>query len=227
MTNETSTIKNGPKALVEMVHDLANKKPVNGFFEDEHGNLIRIDKIKDYDMLRDRLVRSMARDFAVVYDELAAAKAKAAKLFEHHVQQMASLYDVKLGGKKGNVSLTSFDKRLKVERTKQDRMTTNEHMVVATQLVDQCLEGWSKGSNKNLQAFVRKYFRTDNNGNYNIADLQRVKKLKLETPDPLWEKAMEALDNAIEHDFTATYFRASFRDDDGKYHPIPLDIAKI
>jgi hypothetical protein len=214
------------KKIVEIVHNLAAVKPQNGFMFDEHGNMIRVDKIKDHDMLRDQLVRDMARDSAVLSDEIQAVKNKFATRFEQHIDRMAELYQVKLGGKKGNVQLLTIDKKLKVERTKQDRLTTNEHMVVATQLVDQCLQGWSKGSNRNLQAFVRKYFRTDAKGNYNIADLQRVRKLKLETPDELWTKAMDALDNALEHDFTATYFRAFYREDDGRYVQIPLDISK-
>jgi microcystin degradation protein MlrC len=214
------------KKIIEIVHNLAAVKPKDGFMFDEHGNMIRVDKIKDHDLLRDQLVRDMARDSAVLADEIQAVKNKFATRFEQHIDRMAALYQVKLGGKKGNVQLLTIDKKLKVERTKQDRLTTNEHMVVATQLVDQCLNGWSKGSNRNLQAFVRKYFRTDAKGNYNIADLQRVRKLKLETPDELWTKAMEALDNALEHDYTATYFRAFYREDDGRYVQIPLDISK-
>lgn len=214
------------KKIVEIVHSLAALKPINGFMFDEHGNMIRVDKIKDHDMLRDQLVRDMSRDAAVLSDEIQSLKAKFASKVEQHITRMGELYGVKIGGKKGNVQLATIDKKLKIERSKQDRLTTNEHMLVATHLVDQCLQGWSKGSNRNLQAFVRKYFRTDAKGNYNIADLQRVRKLKLETPDELWTKAMEALDNALEHDFTATYFRAFYREDDGRYVQIPLDISK-
>lgn len=219
-------MKNETKKIVEIVHDLADVKPMSGVMEDENGNLIKMANIKDHDMMKDKLVREMAKDAAILSDEIQAIKAKFATLFENHIERMANLYEVKVGGKKGNVSLTSFNKRLKIERSRQDRMTTNEHMVIATQLVDECLAGWSKGSNKNLQAFVRKYFRTDTNGNYNIADLQRVRKLELSSPDPLWDKAMKALENAIEHDHTATYFRAFYRDEKGAYNLIPLDIAK-
>jgi hypothetical protein len=214
------------RKIIEIVHDLAAVKPQNGFMFDDQGNMIRVDKIKEHDLLRDQLVRDMARDSAVLSDEIQSVKSKFAAKFEQHIANMAQLYQVKLGGKKGNVQLLSFDKKLKIERSKQDRLTTNDHMLVCTQLVDQCLQSWSKGSNRNLQAFVRKYFRVDAKGNYNIADLQRVRKLKLETPDELWNKAMEALDNALEHDFTATYFRAFYREDNGTYVQIPLDIAK-
>lgn len=227
MSIETEVLKHGPKDIVDIVNDLARKTEKDGFMLDENGSFIRVGTIKEHDLEKDKLVRTMSRDAVVIHDEMRALKQKFALMMEKHIEHMGELYNVKIGGKKGNVSLTSFDKRLKIERTKQDRMTTNEHMLIATQLVDECLEGWSKGSNKNLQAFVRKYFRTDAKGNYSIADLQRVRKLELERPDPLWDKAMKALDNAIEHDFTATYFRAFYRDDAGAYHAIPLDFAKI
>ncbi|MGQ8367108.1 DUF3164 family protein [Glaciecola sp. 1036] len=215
------------KKLVERVHELSDTKALDGFMLDEVGNQIRVSNIKEYDLIRDKLVKEMARDAAVLADEMQAAKERFSAKFEQHIERMENIYKVKVGGRKGNVSLSSFDRKLKIERTKQDRMTTNEHMVVAVQLVDQCLAGWAKGSNRNLQAFVRKYFRTDAKGNFNIADLQRVRRLELETPDPLWEKAMEALDNAIEHDTTVTYFRAFVRDESGKYLNIPLDFAKV
>jgi hypothetical protein len=226
LTKEENPMSTNTKSIIEIVHALSEQKPVNGFINDEHGNQIRVANIKEHDLIRDRIVRDMSQKAALVADEIQALKTKLAEQFENHVQQMAKLYQVKLGGKKGNVQLMSYDKRLKIERSRQDRLTTNDHMVVATQLVDQCLGDWSKGSNKNLQAFVRKYFRTDAQGKYNIADLQRVRKLKLTTPDPLWDKAMLALDNAIEFDFTTTYFRAFYRDDSGRYLQIPLDIAK-
>jgi hypothetical protein len=214
------------KRIIDTVHELASVKPVNGFILDEHGNMNKLENVKEHELLRDQLVREMSREAAALADEIQALKTKFAKRFEQHINTLSDLYEVKVGGKKGNVKLLSYDKKLRIERSKQDRLTTNEHMVVATQLVDQCLAGWSKGSNRNLQAFVRKYFRTDAKGNYNIADLQRVRKLKLDTPDELWEKAMQALDNAIEYDFTTTYFRAFYREDDGQYVQIPLDIAK-
>lgn len=220
-------MQNDIKTIIDTVHDLASIGPINGFMTDDCGNQIRVKNIKAQDLLRDELVKKMAQEAAVIADELQALKQRLSQNFERYIQQLEEEYKVKVGGKKGNVQLVSFDKRLKVERTKQDRHTTNEHMLVAMELVDQCLSGWSKGSNRNLQAFVRKYFRVDARGNFNIADLQRVKKLQLETPDPLWDKAMQALDNAIEHDTTATYFRAFFRDEAGHYRPIPLDIAKI
>lgn len=212
--------------IVDIVHSLAERKEENGRIEDQHGNLIKLETFKEYELQRDQLTRSLCRDCAVIADEIHALKAKMAKLIDNHIQQMGSLYNINLGGKKGNLSLTTIDKKLKVERSRQDRKTTNEHMLVAIELIQACVQKWKKGANQNLQAFVERYLRTDGKGSYNIADLQQLQKMKLKHPDEDWDNAMQALANAIEFDFTAEYFRAFYRDESGQYHQIPLDIAK-
>lgn len=215
------------KQIIDAVHDQAKLKIENGRVEDQNGNLIRLDTIKEQDIVRDTLVRQLARDCAVVADEIHSLKAKLDERIASHIEQLASLYGVKIGGKKGNVVLTSFDKRLKITRSKQDRQTTNEHILVAVELINECVKSWSKGANRNLQAFVAKYLRTDGKGNYNVTDLQRLAKVELATPDEKWDSAMAALTAAIEHDYTATYYRAFYRTPSGHYVQIPLDIAKI
>lgn len=213
--------------LLGIVKKLATPEQVPGYMADEDGNLIRVDKIKDPKKQCDVLVRNLAIHASQVSEELTQLKDRLNSLIAHHVKSMYSLYDLKLGGKKGNVTLYSFDKRLKIERTKQERETTNEHILAAVELVKQCVISWQKGANRNLQAVVGRYIKTNSQGQYSVALLKQLRTLDLPNPDPNWDKAMQALDDAIEYDYTATYFRVYYRDDNGVYHPIHLDITKI
>lgn len=202
-------------------------KVVDGKFEDQHGNSIKLENIKKHELDSHKLVCGAIQACASMSDQISELRAGLESQFEDHIQNLFEQYEKKVGGKKGNVSLFSFDRRFKIERSRQDRETTNEHIIVAKQLVDDCVRDWSKGANKNLQSFVAKYFRTDADGNYNVSDLKRLRKLELAHPDDNWDKAMDALDNSIMFDTTATYFRAFYRDENGNYVQIPLDIAKV
>lgn len=213
--------------IVDIVHTLAEKKVTDGRLEDEHGSLVRVDRIKQHDLTRDQLVRQLATDCAVISDELQALKMRLACTIQNFVQQMFEKHGRKLGGKKGNVTLFSFDKSLKVERTQQERETTNEHILVAKQLVDDCLKKWSKGANKNLQGVVQKYFRTDGKGSYSVQDLKKLLRMKIGDDDPQWQAAMKALSDSIEQSHTETYFRVYYRTESGAYKNVPLNITDV
>jgi hypothetical protein len=164
---------------------------------------------------------------ALVSNQLQDLKANIVVNISDFIEQMFTEHNKKLGGKKGNVTLFSYDKSLKIERSQQDRETTNEHILIAKQLVDECLKGWSKGANKNLQAVVQKYFRTDGKGSYNIQDLKRIMRMKIGEDDANWQAAMKALSDSIEQSHTETYYRAYYRTETGSYNAIPLNITDI
>lgn len=213
--------------IVNIVHTLAELKVIDGRIEDEHGSLVRVDKIKSHDLTRDQLVREIAKDCAVISDELQSLKTKLANKIQLFVEDMFANHNRKVGGKKGNVTLFSYDKSLKVERTQQERETTNEHILVAKQMVDDCIKSWAKGAKKDLQALVQKYFRTDGKGSYSVQDLKKLMRMKIGQDDPVWQAAMKALANSIEQSHTETYYRAYYRTESGGYESIPLNITDV
>lgn len=198
-----------------------------GFMPDEFGNLLRVDGLSNSDLTRDHLVKSICSDCAHVADELTELKSRFSTRIQSFVEQMFSQYDKKIGGIKGNVTLFSIDKSLKIERSCQDRETTNEHIIVAKSLVDECLKKWQKGANKNLQNVISQYFKTDATGSYNVKDLKKLLSMKIQEPDQSWEAAMKELALSIEFQSTTVYYRAYYRTEGGDYLPIPLDIANV
>ena len=48
------------KRIIDTVHELASVKPVNGFILDEHGNMNKLENVKEHELLRDQLVREMS-----------------------------------------------------------------------------------------------------------------------------------------------------------------------
>ena len=87
-----------------------------GYKEDAKGNLVPVSKIKEIDLMRDNLVFEIVQE-AIELNELI-------KSFKHNVfgnvaafvQLSGEQYGAKLGGNKGNVTLTSYDGRYKLQR---------------------------------------------------------------------------------------------------------------
>ncbi|WP_299072801.1 DUF3164 family protein [uncultured Paraglaciecola sp.] len=213
--------------IVDKVFPLADKKAQNGRMEDEHGSLVIVDRIKKHDLVRDKLVRKVCADCSVISLEIQNLKQRISTEIQNLINEMLTQYGQKMGGKKGNVTLFSYDKSLKLERTQQERETTNEHILVAKQMVDDCIKAWAKGAKKDLQALVQKYFRTDGKGSYSVQDLKKLMRMKIGQDDPNWQAAMKALANSIEQSHTETYYRAYYRNEAGGYESIPLNITDV
>lgn len=210
---------------IDYLYSLLSSNAPQGFKEDGQGNLCRIDRIKPMELERDKLTKDLFTQAILVHEEMHEFAIMLRKKVAEFVSKALSNYDKKLGGEKGNVTLYSFDRRIKIERSRQDKLCFNENLVAAKALIDECIKRWSKGSNKHLQAIVQGAFKTDSQGRFSAARVLSLRKHNID--DPQWQKAMHALADAIETDSTAEYFRVYWRDDKGTYHALPLDLANI
>ncbi|MCC4118920.1 DUF3164 family protein, partial [Aromatoleum toluclasticum] len=91
-------------------------------------------------------------------------KARALNDIADLVKIAGERYEVTLGGKKGNVSITTYDGRYKVQRSVAERITFTEELVAAKALINACIERWSQGANPHIRALVDRAFRTDSKG---------------------------------------------------------------
>lgn len=215
------------KELIDFAQ--AFDKPVieNNRIEDADGNLMRLDKVDPFDMEKDQIVRTLAQDAIIITDELNGFKSRMAECLQTFIEKLAEQYDKKLGGKQGNLTMFTYDRKFRIERSVQKREAANERIVVVKEMIDDCIAKWSKGANKNLQVLADKYFKTDKDGNYNIKLLRSLKREPVGQDDDEWQKAMKALDDAIDVVSSATYYRVAVRDDAGIYHNIPLSISDV
>src|SRR5690606_33733777 len=101
----------------------------DGYKEDSSGALRPVDSIKQIDLLRDELVASIFHKAEFLNDLLRKFKEETLAEIEAFISLSASEYNVKIGGKKGNVSLTSYDGQYRVMRANQDCMTFDERLL--------------------------------------------------------------------------------------------------
>ena len=207
------------------LYQLMDNTAPKGFRMDADGNLMREDRIKQMDLERDQVTKDLFRYALEVSDRLEGLywvlQDEVARFVDHAIAQ----YGKSLGGKKGNVTLFSYDRRIKIERSRQDKLTFNQNLLAAKAMIDDCIKRWSKGSNRNLQTIVQGAFKTDKNGRFSAAKVLGLRKHNID--DDMWKQAMQALADAIETDSTAEYFRIYWRDENGSYHQLPLDLANI
>jgi hypothetical protein len=196
-----------------------------GYRQNAHGHLIPIDQIKEIDLARDELVNEIVTQAKAISGTLRKFRDQALDDSHAFVQLSAEKYGSSIGGKKGNLSLHSFDGRYRLDRAIADSITFDERLQAAKSLIDQCLNEWSQTADPKIKTVIQSAFETDAKGNvatHKVLELRRIK-----ISDPAWEKAMEAIADAINITGSKTYIRLYERDEHGRYNQIPLDPNKL
>lgn len=203
-----------------------DKKIPDGYREDAQGRLIPESLVKDIDKARDELVLELVKRAQSLREMLIKFKALTFGDIEAFVDMSAEQYDVKLGGKKGNITLYSFDGKYKIQRAIQESISFDERLQSAKQLIDECLKSWSEGARPELMALVNDAFRVDQHGDIRTARILALRRLDIE--DERWNKAMTAIGEACQVVGSKAYVRFYERvGDTNQYAPISLDIAGV
>jgi len=196
-----------------------------GYRQDARGNLVPEKNIRPIDQARDELVEELVIEAKRLHDLLAAFKLRAHADIAAFVQLSAEQYRVAIGGKKGNVTLLSFDGRYKIIRQIQENIRFDERLQAAKALIDDCLVEWTEDASPEIRAIINDAFRLDNQGNIRTGQVLSLRRLKIE--DDRWQRAMEAIGQAVQVVGSKSYVRVYERDDKGKYQPITLDMAGV
>jgi hypothetical protein len=197
-----------------------------GFMMDSRGRLVPESQVKEQDKLRDQIVTELAKEAQAINEQLGAFKRKALADIKDLIQIAADRYEVELGGKKGNVSLSSFSGEYKVQRVFADRITFTEELEAAKELFGRCLDRWTADASVNIRALVDRAFRVGRNGQIKTAELLGL--LQLEIDDAEWQTACDALRDSIKIEGSTVYVRVYKRiPDTDQYRQITLDLASV
>ena len=194
--------------------------------EDAHGRQVPVSMIKKFDLKRNDLVCSiMSRAFAE-RERLAEFKQRVWEEIQAFVDESAKDSGAKkLGGKKGNITLTSFDGRYKLIVAVNDGILFNEKLQIAKQLIDECIGKWSKNARPELKVLVDDAFNVGKNGLVSTGKVLGLRRLNI--TDATWRRAMDAITESIQVVSSKTYMRFYERQEDESYKQIPLDVASL
>src|SRR3546814_4180306 len=108
----------------------------DGFMRNSAGHLVPFEQVREQDKLRDNVARELVAEAIRLNASLKAFKAKALGDIADLVSIAAERYDVKIGGKKGNASIATYDGEFKVVRSFAERLTFTEELEAAKELID-------------------------------------------------------------------------------------------
>ena len=198
---------------------------LNQYRKDARGALVPVASIKTIDLMRDDLVRRVFKDVLPVREELVRLKQLALQEIGNFVELSANEYGVQLGGKKGNLTLTSFDGEFRLMVAMSDTLAFDERLQAAKKLIDECLEEWTQNSNPNLKTVVQAAFDVNKQGHINTGRVLGLRRLNIQHEK--WSEAMNILSDSIQVLASKEYVRFYQRNTDGKYELINLDLATV
>lgn len=196
---------------------------MKGFMKNAHGGYDPVSAIKPIDLARDDLVK----DIVAKSEEMSRAIADMKKGFFDDVKAFLDLsaekYDVRLGGKKGNLTLVSYDGSYKVLVAVNESIQFDERLLAAKELIDECITEWSKDSREELRALVNDAFYVGKSGKLNSNRILGLRRLNI--TDEKWKKAMDAISDSVQIVGSKEYIRIYRRNNDGDYDLVNLDLA--
>jgi hypothetical protein len=197
-----------------------------GYRQNAAGHLVPEEAVSPLDIERDDLVRAIFAKGRNVHATLRAFKRAAFDDIYAFLELVGDKYNTKIGGTKGNVSLTSFDGRFKVEINTSDLLVIGESIHAAKALVDTCVLRWTNGSRPEVRALIDHAFQTDKKGRFNVGRLLTLARLEFDDED--WKHAVQAIKDSIDVRTTKPYLRLYERRAGTEiYEPLALDIAAL
>lgn len=194
-----------------------------GMKMDSKGRFVDIDKIKQIDLDRDDTIDFIFTEALELANVMDGFRKAILEFVDDFVDKSKIKYDKKLGGVKGNLSLVSYSGLRKITVTIQDKIELNEQLTIAKDLVFECMEEWSEGSNENLKTVIRDVFALDNKGNMKTKDILHLRTYSFD--DERWEQAMQAIVDSILITSSKRMIRIYSRDTlDDAYKQMKLDL---
>ena len=191
---------------------------------DAKGRLVPVSAIAVQDRLEDETVRTI-----MFYAD--ALNAQIRRFKNHTLGNISDLLDLLLqnygvtkGGRKGNLTLTSFDGLSQVKLAVADQVAFGPQLQAAKALVDECLKEWASESHAALRVIVQDAFDTEKEGHVTPAKLFPL--LRYDIEDERWNRAMDAIRDAIQirgsKEYVLFYRRAKPTD---RWQRVTIDLA--
>lgn len=176
------------------------------FMVDAKGRHVPVDLVKPTDKLEDQLVRGLMNHAGELSNQVARFKGHCFEDIAAFLDLLAEKYQVtSKGGQKGNMTFTSFDGCMKVQVAIADQIGFGPELQIAKSLIDECIEEWSSDARSEIRALVDHAFEPRQEGKVNREALFSLR--RVEIGDERWQRAMQAINDAIRVQGSKAYIR--------------------
>lgn len=204
---------------------MSEKRVINGqaFLVNAQGALVPEESIRPIDLLRDQLVEDVLDKVMEMRQLMEATKQECLADIEAFIAVAAEQYGVRLGGEKGNTTLTSFDGQARIVLAFSESLDLTEGVHAAKQLIDDYLTDLTKDSSADLRTLVTNAFRV----RQGKMDVKRILELRsYNITDPRWAKAMDIISDSLRVASSRRCFRVHTRKGD-QFVQMNLDFSTI
>lgn len=196
------------------------------FMTNAEGHLVPTDKVRPEDILENDLVMRLFDDAREIEAELAGFKEHVFSEVRAFLDILSDKYDARRGGRKGNITLSSYDGLTRVQIAVADSIQFGPQLQIAKSLIDACIHAWSDGANANIKALVDHAFRVDKNNRVNAQAILGLRRLDIR--DEGWQRAMEAITDSVRIVASKQYARFYRRPSpEANWVPVNLDLAGV
>ncbi|CAM3930825.1 MULTISPECIES: DUF3164 family protein [Pseudoalteromonas] len=196
------------------------------FLVNHKGHQVPLKGIRPADIIRHEFVQSAIAKAKGQSQALAEFKKQQMSEFDAFMGLLAQEYAVEMGGKKGNVTLRSFDHKQKITLQVQESIELGPELLIAKELIDECLNEWSENANENLKLIIEQTFATDKKGKVSVQKVLGLRRLKITDDSGKWQRAMDIIADAIQV-IDSTRFIRFYETVGEQERAISLDIAKL
>ncbi|WP_010142198.1 DUF3164 family protein [Oceanicola sp. S124] len=203
------------------------RQQINGvpYMADAKGSLVPVSMIRPEDLLEDETVRKIAGHALELSAQVSRFKEHTFDDLGDFEAILAQEYEATKGGKKGNKTFMSHDGLYKVQVAVADRIDFGPQLQVAKELIDECLNEWAADARDEIRTIVTRAFNTDKEGQINRTEIFML--LRLDISDSRWQRAMQAIRDAMRVVGSKTYVRCYHRSaPDAAWEAITIDLAK-
>ncbi|MCL4068617.1 DUF3164 family protein [Pseudomonas sp. GX19020] len=169
--------------------------------------------------MKDDLVRSQHQHADQHRADTIAFKEQAFKEVYAPRDLLFEKYQARIGGKKGDLTFTSFDGSLAVEIKVADRIAFGPELQAAKAQIAEFIEENAEGINDNARMLLEHAFQMNKSGRIDTQRVLGLRKLQVKGPDggphPKWEAAMQAITDAVQMHATSTYLLLKEADERG------------
>lgn len=196
------------------------------YMTDAEGRMVPVEKVKPEHKLEDQLVKDLLQKAKTKSQEIALFKAQSFDDINAFMALLNEKYEVQRGGKKGNLTLTSYDGLQRLQIQNADYINFGPELHAAKSLIDECLTEWSNGVNANLKMIIDRAFQVNREGKLNTGEILSLRRLNIR--DDKWLRAMEAIGDSMRVTYSRLYIRFYERESvNTDWKSVSLDIARL
>lgn len=191
---------------------------------DHRGNEVPRDYVPKFDRYNEIQVSKIFNAAIKLHEQIARFKAMSYEIADALYSEMLRNANIAPSDRKGNYTLTSFDKSIRIEVNVNELIEFDENINLAQMKLHEFIENKTKGVDIDIVALINQAFTT-RKGRLDKARIFGL--FSLNITHPLWQESMELIRKSINRNSTVRYMEIAEKDENGRYIPIRLNFATI